>query len=189
MGDWLRDKTISHRRLLQTNTDTFPCKSRLQKWDNHPDGIYGLCKLSREVDLKLLGRRPSHVTKGHLQNSGCRLQDPTTSVHNVCFQQVQDDMSKTLSVNKEWEVFSRGTEISQGKFVSEYFKSLTQDIQTGVVSDEDTSEIRETSKEKGIKKVRETRIGLQGRFTHGRRKGGSKVLLTQETRRLENLFP
>ena len=32
--------------------------------------------------------------------------------------QVQDDMSKTLSVDEDWEFVSKGTEISLGIFVS-----------------------------------------------------------------------
>ena len=90
MGDWLWDKTVSwqaHRRLLKTNAVTFPCEGRLQKWVNHPDGICGLYKCSRQMGLKLLGGRPSHDTTGHLQSSSVyRLQAPSdTGVHNVCF--------------------------------------------------------------------------------------------------------
>ena len=47
MGDWLHDKLIpwkTRRRLLQTNSGTFPCESRLHKWGKHSDGICGLCK-------------------------------------------------------------------------------------------------------------------------------------------------
>ena len=47
MGDWLHDKLIpwkARRRLLQTNSGTFPCESRFQKWGKHSDGICGLCK-------------------------------------------------------------------------------------------------------------------------------------------------
>ncbi len=124
MGDWLRDKTISwkaRRRLLQTNAGTFPCEGRLQKWGKHPDGICGLCKHSREMGLKMLGDRPAHDTTGHLQSSVCRLQAPVaTGAHNTCFQLVQDDMSKAHSVSKDWEFVSKGTEISMGRFVSEF---------------------------------------------------------------------
>ena len=129
MGDWLRDKTVSwkpRRRLLQTNEGTFPCEGRLQKWVKHPDGICGLCKRSREMVMNLLGGRPARGTTGHLQSSVCRLQAPTvTGAHNACFQLVQDDMSKTHSVNKDWEFVSKGTEISLRRFVSEYFTTLT----------------------------------------------------------------
>jgi hypothetical protein len=48
-----------------------------------------------------------------------------TGVHNVCFQQVQDDTSKARSVNNDWEFVSKGTEMSLGKFVPEYFTPLT----------------------------------------------------------------
>jgi hypothetical protein len=64
-----------------------------------------------------------------------------TGDHNVYFQQVQEDISKARSVNKDWEFVSKGTEISLGKFVTEYFTPLTLDLQTGVVSTEDTGEI------------------------------------------------
>ena len=118
MGQLLTDKTISwpeRRRLLQTNAGAFPCEARLQKWGKHPDGICGLCKRSREMGLKLLRGSPARGTTGHLQSSVCRLQAPAaTGAHNFCFQQVQDDMSKALSVSKEKEFVSKGTEISLG---------------------------------------------------------------------------
>ncbi len=60
---------------------------------------------------------------------------------HVYFQLVQDDMSKARSVIKDWEFVSKGTEISLGRFVSEYFTPLTLDTNTGVISDEDTTEI------------------------------------------------
>ena len=158
MGDWLRDKTDSwkaHRRLLQTNVGTFPCEDRLQKWGKHPDGIYGLCKRSREMVLKMLGGRPDRGTTGHLQSSVCRLQVPAATIaHNACFHLVQDDMSKSRSEDKDWEFVSKGTEISLGRFVSEHFTPLTLDTKTGVVSGEDTEEIWESVKEVVIEKVR-----------------------------------
>ena len=51
-------------------------------------------------------------------------------------------MSKARSVNKYWEFVSKGTEISLGRFVSEYFTPLTLDTNEGVVSDEDTPDPR-----------------------------------------------
>ena len=50
-------------------------------------------------------------------------------------------MSKALSVSKEWEFVSKGTEISLGKFVSEYCTPITLDSWSSVVSTEDTDEI------------------------------------------------
>ena len=89
MDDWLRDKTVSwkaHRRLLQTNVVTFPSEDRLQKWGKHPDGIFGLCKRSREMVLELLGGRPARVTTGHLvvcvDFKTQRTQVPTMPVFN-----------------------------------------------------------------------------------------------------------
>ena len=43
-----------------------------------------------------------------------------------------------------------------GRFVSEHFTPLTLDTKTGVVSDEDTTEIWEDAKEVVIEKVRTT---------------------------------
>ena len=69
-------------------------------------------------------------------------------------------MSKGRSVNKDWEFVSKGTEISVGKFVPEFFTSLTLNLQTGVVSTEDIDEIWEdideiweTAKEEAMEKV------------------------------------
>jgi hypothetical protein len=73
------------------------------------------------MGLKLSGGEPARGTTGHLQSSVCRLQAPeATGAHNACFQQVQEDISKARSVNKDWEFVSKGTEISLGKFVPEY---------------------------------------------------------------------
>ena len=166
MGDWLRDKTISwkaRRRLLQTNAGTFPCEGRLQKWGKHPDGTCGLCKRSREMGLKLLGVRPARGTTGHLQSSVCRLQAPAaTGAHNTCFQQVQDDMSKARSVSKDWEFVSKGTEISLGRFVLEFFTPFTLDSDTGVISDEDTAEIWGAAMEVAMEKARRNKHKTSG---------------------------
>ncbi len=71
-------------------------------------------------------------------------------------------MNKTHSVNKDWEFVSKGTEISLGRFVSEYFTPLTLNTKTGVVSDEDTSEIWEAAKEVAIEKVRRNKDRTSG---------------------------
>ena len=80
-------------------------------------------------------------------------------------------MSKTHSVNKEWEFVSKGTEISLGKFVSEHFTPLTLDFSTGVISDKDTDEIWETTKEVVIEKVRRNK---------NRTSGGDSLLVDEE---------
>ena len=80
-------------------------------------------------------------------------------------------MSKTHSVNKEWEFVSKGTEISLGKFVSEHLTSLTLDIKTSVVSDEDTTEIWEVVKEEVIEKARRNK---------NRASGGNLLLIDEE---------
>jgi hypothetical protein len=65
-----------------------------------------------------------------------------------------NDMSKARLVNKDWEFVSKGTEISMGKIVSEYFTSLTLGSKTGVVSTEDTDEIWKASTEEAMEKVK-----------------------------------
>ena len=63
-------------------------------------------------------------------------------------------MSKERSVNRDCEFVSKGTEISLGKFVSEFFTPLTLNIRTGVVSTEDTNAIWETAREEAIRKAK-----------------------------------
>jgi hypothetical protein len=71
-------------------------------------------------------------------------------------------MGKTRSVCRDWEFVSKGTEISLGKFVSEYFTPLTFDLQTGVVSTEDTDEIWEATKEEAMEKINGMEIRWAG---------------------------
>jgi hypothetical protein len=168
IGDWLRDKAVpwkARRRLLQTNAGVFPCEVRLQRWGKNPDGICELCKRCRELGLKLLGGKPARDTTGHLQISVCRLQVPVATgahYHVTCFQWVQDDMGKARSICRDWEFVSKGTEISLGKFVSEFFTSLTLDLQTVVVSTEDTDEIWESAKEEAMEKINGREISRAG---------------------------
>lgn len=171
MGDWLHDKLIpwkARRRLLQTNSGTFPCESRLQKWGKHSDGICGLCKRCREMGLGLLGGKPARGTTGHLQSSVCRLQAPAaTGAHNQCFQQVQEDMSKARSTCKDWDFVSKGTEISVGRFLIEYFTPVTLGEQhQGALSDEDVAEVWLAAKSEAISKVRRTKGGAKGAEAH-----------------------
>ena len=49
-----------------------------------------------------------------------------------------------------------------GRFVSEYFTPLTLDTNTGVVSDEDTSEIWDPVKDVPIEKVRRNKNRTSG---------------------------
>jgi len=171
MGDWLHDKLIpwkARRRLLQTNSGTFPCESRLQKWGKHSDGICGLCKRCREMGLGLLGGKPARGTTGHLQSSACRLQAPAaTGAHNQCFQQVQEDMSKARSTCKDWDFVSKGTEISVGRFLIEYFTPVTLGEQhQGALSDEDVAEVWLAAKSEAISKARRTKGGAKGAEAH-----------------------
>jgi hypothetical protein len=93
----------------------------------------------------------------------CRLQDPTvTGAYNQCFQQVQEDMSKTHSVCKDWDFVSWGTEISICKFLIEYFTPLTLGEQhQGDLSDEDVTEVWLEAKSESSIKVRRTKDGVK----------------------------
>ncbi len=71
-------------------------------------------------------------------------------------------MGKARSVCRDWEFVSKGTEISLGKFVSEYFTQLTLGLQTGVISTEDTAEIWETAKEEAMEKINGREIRRAG---------------------------
>ncbi len=171
MGDWLHNKPIpwkSRRCLLQTNSGTFPCESRLQKWGKHSDGVCDLWKPCREMGLGLLGVNPARGTTGHLQRNVCGLQAPAaTGAHYQSLQQVQEDMSKTRSVCKDWDLLPKGTEISVGRFLIEYFTPLTLGEQhQGALSDEDVTEVWLTSKSEEISKVRRTQGGVKGAETH-----------------------
>jgi hypothetical protein len=79
-------------------------------------------------------------------------------------------MSKAQSVCRDWEFVSKGTEISLGKFVSEYFTPLTLDSRSGVVSTEDTDEIWKASKEEAMEKAkgRANEQAIEGGLAHGR---------------------
>jgi hypothetical protein len=141
----------------------FPIRGSFTKMRQTSRWDLELCKRCREFGLKFLGARPARGTTGHLQSSVCRLQTPAdTGAHNTCFQRVQDDMSKARSVCRDWEFVSKGTEISLGKFVSEYFTPLTLDLLTGVVSTEDTDEIWKVTKAddgEGRRRSEQTRKG------------------------------
>jgi hypothetical protein len=71
-------------------------------------------------------------------------------------------MGKARSVCRDWEFVSKGTEISIGKFVSEFFTPLTLDLQKGVVSTEDTDEIWESAKEEAMEKINGREIRRAG---------------------------
>jgi ribonuclease HI len=167
MGDWLHDKLIpwkTCRCLLQTILGTFPCESRLQKWGKNSDRICGLCTRYRKMGLGLLGGKPARGSTGHLQSSVCRLQAPaTTGTHNQCFQQLQEDMSKARSTCKDWDFVSKGTKISVGRFLIEYFTPLTLgEKHQGALSDEDVTKVWLAAKSEAIIKVRRTKGGAKG---------------------------
>jgi hypothetical protein len=152
---WTVDFLTREEKDPSDECGCFPIRGSSAEMGQAADGICELCKRYREMVRKLLGGRPARVTTGHLQSSVCRLQSPTaTGAHNAYFQRVQDDMSKTRSVWRDWEFVSKGTEISLGTFVSEHFTPLTLDLQTRVVdlqtrvvSTEDTDEIWEAGGE------------------------------------------
>ena len=157
VGDWLRDKTISlktRRRLLQTNADVFHVRE--ENGTNIQMGSANCAGAVESWSSNCWTEDPpvEHWASGHHWASAELCVTPPSSsgnrAHNAFFQLVQDDMNKARSVNKNWEFVSKGTEISLGKFVSEYFTPLTIDSRSGVVSTEDIDEIwKATEKVRG----------------------------------------
>ena len=72
-------------------------------------------------------------------------------------------MSKACSVCKDWDFVSRGTEISVGRFLIEYFTPLTLERQhQSALSDEDVTEVWAAAKLEVIRKVRKMKGGVKG---------------------------
>jgi hypothetical protein len=75
----------------------------------------------------------------------------------------QEDMCKARSVCKEWDFVSKGTELSVGRFLIEYFTPLTLGEQhKGALSDEDVTEVWSAAKSEAISKVRKLKGGAKG---------------------------
>jgi hypothetical protein len=80
---------------------------------------------------------------------------------------VQEDMSKARSTCKDWDFLSKGTEISVGRFLIEYFTPLTlREQHQGAVSDEDVTEVWLAAKSEAISKVRRTKGEAKGAKAH-----------------------
>ena len=154
MGDWLHDKSIpwkagqirehfraspASRNGASTRTGYVVCVSDAGRWA-----------------WDFWAKNPLEAPQVIYKSSVCRLQAPAaTEAHNHCFQQVQEDMCKACSVCKEWNFVSRGTELSVGRFLIEYFTPLTLgDQHQGARSDEDVIEVWATAKSATIIKVR-----------------------------------
>jgi hypothetical protein len=76
-------------------------------------------------------------------------------------------MSMARSTCKDWDFVSKGTEISVGRFLIEYFTPLTLGEQhQGALSDEDVAEVWLAAKSEAISKVRRTKGGSKGAEAH-----------------------
>ena len=72
-------------------------------------------------------------------------------------------MSKDRSTCKDWDFVSKGTEISVGRFLIEYFTPLTLgEKHQGDLSDEDVTKVWLAAKSEAISKVRRTKGGAKG---------------------------
>ena len=72
-------------------------------------------------------------------------------------------MSKACSVCKDWDFVSRGTEISVGSFLMQYFTPLTLERQhQSALSDEDVTEVWSAAKLEAIRKVRKMKGEVKG---------------------------
>jgi len=119
------------------------------------------------MGLGLLVGKSAADTTGHVQSRVCRLQAPaSTGPHNQCFQQVQEDMYKTRSVCQEWDFVSKGTDLSVGRFLVEYFTPLILGEQhQGALLDEDVTEVWAVEQSEAIRKVRKLKGGVRGEET------------------------
>ena len=81
-------------------------------------------------------------------------------------------MIKARSACKDWDFVSKGTEISVGRFLSEYFTPLTMGEQhQGALSDEDVTEVWSAAKSEAIRKAERisslrTKDGAKGAEAH-----------------------
>ena len=75
-------------------------------------------------------------------------------------------MYKTRSVCQEWDFVSKGTDLSVGRFLVEYFTPLTLGEQhQGTLSDEDVTEVWAVEQSEVIRKVRKLKGGMRGEET------------------------
>jgi hypothetical protein len=76
-------------------------------------------------------------------------------------------MSKARSVCKDLDFVSKGTKISVGRFLIEYFTPLTLgEKHPGALSDEDVTEVWLAAKSEAISKVRRKQDGAKGAEAH-----------------------
>jgi hypothetical protein len=76
-------------------------------------------------------------------------------------------MSKVRSTCKDWNFVSKGTEISVGRFLIEYFTPLTLgERHQGALSDEDMTKVWLEAKSEAISKVRRTKSGVKEAEAH-----------------------
>ena len=160
MGDCLRDKSIpweTRRRLLQTNSGTFPCETRLHKWGKHPDGICGLCKRCREMGLGFLGGEPTRALQviwkvacadSKLRRPLVRTTIAFSKCKRTCVRPVQCARNGTLfqkSRNSQWG----------GSWLSTLH--LSRWGRNGVFSNEDETEVWSEARSETIDEVYDIR--------------------------------
>ena len=94
MGKWLKNKGIpwkTRRRLMQANTNTFPCGAVLHRWRLRTSKACEVCQKLGGLDSD---KAPPECL-GHIQSAYCLGQvDTARAAHNRCAMQLQHDLNQ-----------------------------------------------------------------------------------------------
>ena len=112
MGKWLRNKGVSwkaRRRLLQANSNSFPCGTVLHRWKKRPNSACEICQQLKGPS----GGATEPESLGHIQSAYCLGQvDTARAAHNRCFEQLQHDLNKFKAENSTMEFITLEAEQS-----------------------------------------------------------------------------
>ena len=112
MGKWLKNKGLpwkARRRLMQANTNTFPCGAVLHRWRLRANKACEICQ-------KLSGLNSDEAppeSLGHIQSAYCLGQvDTARAAHNRCAMQLQHDLNQFKAGNSTLEFITLEAEQS-----------------------------------------------------------------------------
>ena len=112
MGKWLKNKGIpwkTRRRLMQANTNTFPCGAVLHRWRLRTSKACEVCQKLGGLDSD---KAPPECL-GHIQSAYCLGQvDTARAAHNRCAMQLQHDLNQFKAGNSTLEFITLEAEQS-----------------------------------------------------------------------------
>ena len=79
----------------------FPCGAHLFKMGKRPDDQRQLCKQARALRGEKQGAALSREKVRHLQSAYCERQAKETNAHHNCFRELQYDLAKHASKNRQ----------------------------------------------------------------------------------------